>query len=70
MLGGNSYAEKHVKYYGAQSLSTGFVLVNNGLSDEELHVHQNLRYVFSFINEIELIPDLLFQEQLEIIKIT
>ncbi|EAZ95612.1 hypothetical protein FBBAL38_07920 [Flavobacteria bacterium BAL38] len=29
-----------------------FVLVNNGLSYEELHVRQNQRYVFSLINEI------------------
>ena len=49
------YFEKRAKYCGAQSLSTDFVLVNNGLSDEALCVHQNQHFVFSFYNEIELI---------------
>ena len=70
MLYGNFYAEKHAKYCDAQNLSTDFALVKNGLSDEEQHVHQNFRYVFSFLNEIELILNLLSQELLEIIKIT
>jgi len=47
------YFEKHAKYCGEQSLSTDFVQVNNGLSDEELRVRQNQRYVFSLINEID-----------------
>ena len=49
------YVEMRVMYCDAQSLSTGFVLVNNGLSDEALCVHQNQHFVFSFYNEIELI---------------
>ena len=53
MLNETFYFEKRVMYCDAQSLSTDFVLVNNGLSDEELRVRQNQRYVFSLINEID-----------------
>ena len=48
-----------VMYCDAQNLSTGFVLVNNGLNDEALCVHQNQHFVFSFYNEIELIQKII-----------
>jgi hypothetical protein len=35
------YVEMRVMYCDVQNLSTGFVLVNNELSDEELRVRQN-----------------------------